>query len=96
MGNSKIPINIFLDISKAFDTINHKILLDKLQYYGLEGPTQKLFNSYLTNKKQYVELGDIKSKTLKISTGFPQWSILGPLLFIIYINEFLVYRNLIL
>ena len=55
MDNSKIPINIFLDLSKAFDAIDHKILLDKLKYYvyGLEGPTLKLFNSYKINKKQY-------------------------------------------
>ena len=86
IDNSKIPSNIFLDLSKAFDTINHKILLDKLKYYGLEGPTLKLFNSYLTNREQCVELGDIKSKTF-ISTGDPQRSILGPQLFIIYIND---------
>ena len=63
-------------LSKAFDTIDHKIVLDKLKYYGLEGHTLKLFNSHLTNRKQYVELGDINSKTLKISTGVPQGSIL--------------------
>ena len=61
-----MPINIFLDLSKAFDSINHKILLDKLKYYGLEGHTLKLFNSYLTKRKQHIELGDIKSKTLNI------------------------------
>ena len=87
MDNTKIPINIFLDLSKAFDSIINKILLDKLKYYGLEGHTLKLFNSYLTNRKQYIELGDIKSKTLNISTGIPQGSILMPLLFIIYIND---------
>ena len=86
MDNSKIPINIFLGLSKAFDTIDHKILLNKLKYYGSESPTLKLFNSYLINRKQYVELGDIKSKTLKISTGVPNWSVPGPLLFIIYTN----------
>ena len=87
IDNGKTPINIFLYLSEAFDTTDHKILLDKLKYYGLKGPTLKLFNSYLTNSKQYVELGDIKSKTLNISTGVPQESILGPLLFIIYIND---------
>ena len=86
MDNNTIPINIFLDLSKAFDSINHKIL-DKLKYYGLEGHTLKLFNSFLTNRKQYIELGDIKSKTLNISTGVPQGSILVPLLFIICIND---------
>ena len=87
MENSKIHINIFLDLSKAFSTIDHKILLDKLKYDGLKGPTLKLSISYLTDRKQYVELDDIKSKTLKISTGVPQRSVLGPLLFLIYIND---------
>ena len=86
MDNSKIPINILPDVSKAFDTIDHKILLDKQKYYMLKGPILKLFKSYLTNIEQYVGLGDIKSKTLKISTGVPNWSVLGPMLFIIYIN----------
>ena len=85
MDNNKIPINIFLDLSNAFDSMNHKKLLDKLKYYGTI--QLELFNSYLTNRKQYIELGDIKSKTLNISTGIPQGSILGPLLFIIYIND---------
>ena len=53
----------------------------------LEGPTLKLFNNYPTNRKQHVELDDTKSKTLKINTGVPQVSVLGPLLFIIYIND---------
>ena len=58
MDNSKIPINIFLDLPKAFDTIDHNILLDKLIHYVLEGPKLKLFISYPTNRKQYVELGE--------------------------------------
>ena len=52
IDNSKIPINIFLDLSKAFDTVDHNISLDKLKYYGLEGPTLKLFDSHLTDRKQ--------------------------------------------
>ena len=82
-----MPTNIFLDLSKAFDTIGHKILLNTLKYYGLESPALKVSNSYLLNKNQYVELGYIKSKTLKISIGVPNWSVLGPLLFIIYPND---------
>ena len=63
-------------------------LLTKLQYYGIPGSPLKLVKTYLTNRKQYVEIEDTKSKMLDISTGVPQGSILGPLLFIIYVNDF--------
>ena len=82
MDNNEVPISIFLDLSKAFDTLNHKILLNKLKYYGIGVPLQ-LFKSYLTNRTQFVEIDDIKCDTLHIATGVPQSSILGPLLFII-------------
>ena len=88
MDNNEVSISIFLDLSKAFDTLNHKILLNKLKYYGIEGVPLQLFKSYLTNRTQFVEIDDIKSDTLHIATGVPQGSILGPLLFIIYINDF--------
>ena len=87
MDNNETPINIFLDFSKAFDTIDHNILLDKLQYYGLDDTALKLFRSYLTNRYQYVQIENAKSQLLEINTGVPQGSILGPLLFIIYIND---------
>ena len=88
MDHNETPINIYLDLSKAFDTLDHEILLDKLQYYGIHGTPLELLKSYLTNRKQYVEIEDTKSKMLDISTGVPQGSILGPLLFIIYVNDF--------
>ena len=76
-----------LYLSKAFDTIDHNILLDKLKYYGLDDTAIKLFRSYLTNRYQYVQIENAKSQLLEINTGVPQGSILGPLLFIIYIND---------
>ena len=85
MDHNETPINIYLDLSKAFDTLDHEILMAKLQYYGIHGTPLELVKSYLTNRKQYVE--DTKSKMLDISTGVPQCSILGPLLFIIYVNS---------
>ena len=71
MDNNKIPINIYLDLSKAFDTIDHSILIDKLQFYGIKGTNLNLFHSYLTNRKQYTEIDDLKSSILPIQTGVP-------------------------
>ena len=81
------PINVYLDLSKAFDTLDHNILLHKLKYYGIEGTALRLFESYLNERQQYVDLDGTNSNYNRILTGVPQGSILGPLLFIIYIND---------
>ena len=81
------PINVYLDLSKAFDTLHHNILLHKLKYYGIEGTALRLFESYLNERQQYVDLDGTNSNYNRILTGVPQGSILGPLLFIIYIND---------
>ncbi len=81
MDKNNTPLKIFLDLSKAFDTLDHKILLKKLTYYGINGVAYNHMESYLTNRKQYVDMDDVKSEMLMVITRVPQGSILGPLLF---------------
>ena len=83
----KTPVAIFLDLSKAFDTLNFDILLHKLQYYGVSDVSLLLIKSYLSNRYQFVKFQNSNSELLEIKTGIPQGSILGPLFFSIYIND---------
>ena len=87
MDNDEIPFSVFLDRSKAIDTIGHNILLEKLKHYVIEGIPFQLFKSYLSGRKQYAEINDAKSDVLQITTGVAKRSILRPVLFIIYIND---------
>ena len=84
--NPEYTINIFLDLSKAFDVLNIKILLNKLEHYGFKN-TLKWFENYLIGRQQFVTINGVNSAKKIIQTGVPQGSILGPLLFILYIND---------
>ena len=88
LDDGHVVCGVFVDLEKAFDTVHHEILCDKLNAYGLRGKVNDLFKSYLSNRKQFVSLNGFESSIEDITCGVPQGSTLGPLLFLLYINDF--------
>ena len=93
LERGEVVLGVFLDFSKAFDTVDHHILLEKLRLYGITGIENEWFRNYLCNRQQFVTYNGFRSSSQAIGCGVPQGSILGPLLFLLYINDLSAVSN---
>ena len=88
IDRKQVSISVFLDLKKAFETVDHDLLMSKLAAYGITGGPHQWFSSYLKRREQYCQITGVRSSGRVIQCGIPQGSCLGPLLFIIYVNDF--------
>ena len=96
LNDNKYVVSVFMDLSKAFDVINHKILETKLYHYGFRGKFLEFLLSFIKDRRYFVHINGQNSETITVNIGVPQGSTLGPLLFLLYINDMALCSILIL